>query len=188
MIVAAATTWPETLGLPFTHWSVRKLADHLARSGIRIGRVRLRQILHARGISFLRTRTWKESADPDKDAKLDRIEYVTSRYGRSGCARPTTARMASGTSTAATPSAMTSCGAWSGGAKAPITPWPHRSRSERRSPPRAGGCRADLRVLVSAETDLGTHPGSRRGPVPLLHGAMRNVAEMRGTGGSGGSR
>jgi hypothetical protein len=41
---------------------------------------RLRQILHARGISFQRTRTWKESRDPDRDAKLDRIEYVTSHY------------------------------------------------------------------------------------------------------------
>ena len=45
-----------------------------------IGRERLRQILHARGISFQRTRTWKESRDPDRDAKLDRIEYVTSHY------------------------------------------------------------------------------------------------------------
>jgi hypothetical protein len=44
---------------------------------IRIGRERLRQILHERQISFQRTRTWKESADPDKDAKLDRIEEVT---------------------------------------------------------------------------------------------------------------
>ena len=40
---------------------------------VRTGRERLRQILH-RGISFQRTRTWKESTDPDKDAKLDRIE------------------------------------------------------------------------------------------------------------------
>ena len=47
---------------------------------MRIGRERLRQILHERGISFPRTRTWKESTDPDKDAKLDRIEYVTSHY------------------------------------------------------------------------------------------------------------
>ena len=47
---------------------------------MRIGREWLRQILHARGISFQRTRTWKESADPGKDAKLDRIEYVTSHY------------------------------------------------------------------------------------------------------------
>ena len=47
---------------------------------MRIGRERLRQILHARHISFQRTRTWKESADPDKDAKLDRIEHVTSQF------------------------------------------------------------------------------------------------------------
>jgi hypothetical protein len=47
---------------------------------VRIGRERLRQILHSRHISFQRTRTWKESADPDKEAKLDRIEHVTSRF------------------------------------------------------------------------------------------------------------
>jgi hypothetical protein len=44
------------------------------------GQERLRQILHERGISFQRTRTWKESTDPDRDAKLDRIEYVTSHF------------------------------------------------------------------------------------------------------------
>ena len=54
-------------------------------------RERLRQLLHERGISFQRTRTWKGSADPDRDAKLDRIEYVTSAcpdrcfaFGQSG--------------------------------------------------------------------------------------------------------
>ena len=82
VIVTAATTRPEKLGQPFTRWSLRKLAAYLADRGhpVRIGRERLRQILHARGISFQRTRTWKESRDPDRDAKLDRIEYVTSRY------------------------------------------------------------------------------------------------------------
>jgi hypothetical protein len=67
---------------PFTHWSLRKLAAYLAGRDqpVRISRERLRQVLHARGISFQRTRTWKESADPDRDAKLDRIEYVTSHY------------------------------------------------------------------------------------------------------------
>jgi transposase len=82
-IVTAATTRPEKLGLPFTHWSLRKLAAYLAANpsrAVRIGRERLRQILHGHGISFQRTRTWKESADPDKDAKLDRIEHVTSRF------------------------------------------------------------------------------------------------------------
>jgi transposase len=82
VIVAAARTRPEKLGQPFTHWSLRKLAGYLAGRDwpVRVGRERLRQILHARGISFQRTRTWKESTDPDRDAKLDRIEYVTSRY------------------------------------------------------------------------------------------------------------
>ncbi|MGH3284703.1 MAG: helix-turn-helix domain-containing protein, partial [Streptosporangiaceae bacterium] len=65
VIVAAARTRPEKLGRPFTRWSMRKLAAYLAEGpGIRIGRERLRQILHARGISFQRTRTWKESTDP----------------------------------------------------------------------------------------------------------------------------
>ena len=82
-IVETATTRPARLGRPFTHWSIRKLADYLATGtarSVRIGRERLRQILHARGITFQRTRTWKESRDPDKEAKLDRIEYVTSHF------------------------------------------------------------------------------------------------------------
>jgi transposase len=82
VIVTAATTRPEKLGLPFTCWSLRKLAAYLAGAGqpVVIGRERLRQILHAHGITFQRTRTWKESTDPDRDAKLDRIEEVTSRF------------------------------------------------------------------------------------------------------------
>jgi transposase len=82
-IVTTATTRPEKLGLPFTCWSLRKLAACLAAHPscpVRIGRERLRQILHERRISFQRTRTWKESADPDKDTKLDRIEHVTSKF------------------------------------------------------------------------------------------------------------
>ena len=82
VIVTAATTRPEKLGQPFACWSLRKLAACLADRPrpVRIGRARLRQLLRARGVSFQRTRTWKESADPDRDAKLDRIEYVTSHY------------------------------------------------------------------------------------------------------------
>jgi transposase len=80
VIVTTATTRPEKLGQPFTHWSVRKLAAYLALQGIRVSRERLRQLLHQRGISFQRTRTWKESADPGKEAKLDRIEHVTAAF------------------------------------------------------------------------------------------------------------
>jgi transposase len=82
-IVKTATTRPERLGRPFTRWSIRKLAAYLAENTahpIRIGRERLRVILREHEITFQRTRTWKESHDPDKDAKLDRIEEVTSRF------------------------------------------------------------------------------------------------------------
>lgn len=82
-IVATAKTRPKRLGLPFTHWSIRKLTDHLATGAehrVDIGRERLRQILRGHRISFQRTRTWKESTDPAFDAKLDRIEEVTGRF------------------------------------------------------------------------------------------------------------
>jgi transposase len=70
-IVTTATTRPGALGIPLTHWSVRKLVAYLARDADRrivIGRERLRLILREHHISFQRTRTWKESTDPDKDA------------------------------------------------------------------------------------------------------------------------
>lgn len=82
-IIARATSRPAALGRPFTHWSLRKLCDYLARNRdrqVRIGRERLRQILRENGISFQRTRTWKESTDPGEDTKLDRIEHVTGRF------------------------------------------------------------------------------------------------------------
>ena len=82
-IVATALTRPEKLGRPFTHWSVRKLVDYLGANPVRmvsIGRERLRQLLRERKVSFQRTRTWKESTDPDREAKLDRIEEVTTAF------------------------------------------------------------------------------------------------------------
>ncbi|MDY7091055.1 MAG: IS630 family transposase [Actinomycetota bacterium] len=82
-IVTTATTRPTTLGCPFSHWSLRKLVGYLDRCHERrvvISRERLRQILREAGVSFQRTRTWKESKDPDKEAKLDRIEEVTTKF------------------------------------------------------------------------------------------------------------
>ncbi|HEV7580855.1 MAG TPA: IS630 family transposase [Mycobacterium sp.] len=82
-IIETAKTRPKQLGRPFTQWSIRKLADYLATNKVRrvhLGRERLRQLLRRNDITFQRTRTWKESTDPDKDAKLDRIEEVTSKF------------------------------------------------------------------------------------------------------------
>src|SRR6266540_5460388 len=94
----STSSWPRPppvrrkLGLPFTHWSIRKLTgyvngryghhdpDLVPARAVRIGRERVRVILHQHDISFQRTRTWKTSADPGWDAKLARIEGVMSRF------------------------------------------------------------------------------------------------------------
>lgn len=82
-IVETAKVRPEKLGQPFTHWSIRKLRGFLANNPQRtvaIGRERLRQILDKHRITFQRTKTWKESNDPLKEMKLDRIEEVTTQF------------------------------------------------------------------------------------------------------------
>lgn len=68
---------------PFTRWSLRKLAVYLRRVHgrvMRIGREALRCLLTRRGVTFQRTKTWKESPDPERDAKLDRIEHVLEHF------------------------------------------------------------------------------------------------------------
>ncbi|MGQ0804237.1 MAG: IS630 family transposase [Actinomycetota bacterium] len=82
-IVETAKTRPEKLGRPFTRWSIRKLAQYLGDNDtrvVKIGRERLRQILEREGVTFQRTKTWKESNDPERDAKLDRIEEVLEHH------------------------------------------------------------------------------------------------------------
>lgn len=82
-IVETANTRPEKLGQPFTRWSIRKLRPFLADNPVRkvvIGRERLRELLIKHEITFQKTKTWKESNDPDADAKLDRIAEVTARF------------------------------------------------------------------------------------------------------------
>jgi hypothetical protein len=82
-IVETAKTRPEKLGQHFTRWSVRKLVAFLAANDtriVKIGRERLRQLLVANDVTFQRTKTWKESNDPDRDAKLDRIEHVLEHH------------------------------------------------------------------------------------------------------------
>jgi transposase len=82
-VIQTATTRPRKLGQPFTRWSLRKLAAYLRRVHgrvIRIGREALRLLLARRGITFQRTKTWKESTDPERDAKLDRIEHVLEHF------------------------------------------------------------------------------------------------------------
>nr|WP_234371071.1 TipAS antibiotic-recognition domain-containing protein [Streptomyces sp. XY431] len=83
LVVRTATTRPAEPGQPFTRWSIRKLTAHLRKVHgrvIRIGREALRSLLAGRGVTFQRTKTWKESTDPERDAELDRIEHVLERF------------------------------------------------------------------------------------------------------------
>jgi transposase len=84
-ILEVARTRPRALGLPFTHWSLRKLSDYLRHPpagapAVTVGRQRLGELLHSHRISFQRTRTWKETSDPDAETKLARIEQVIRRF------------------------------------------------------------------------------------------------------------
>ena len=47
---------------------------------IRIGCEALRCLLARRGVTFQRTKAWKESTDPERDAKLDRIDHVLENF------------------------------------------------------------------------------------------------------------
>ncbi len=78
-IITTATQRPTSLGMPFTRWSIRKLAQYLATTNggqIAVSRERLRQILAEEGVTFQRTKTWKESPDPLREQKLARIEWL----------------------------------------------------------------------------------------------------------------
>jgi len=79
LIVKTARKRPRSLGQPWTRWSIRKLVGYLATKKGRkvvVGRERLRQILAEAQITFQRTKTWKESPDPEREAKLARIEHL----------------------------------------------------------------------------------------------------------------
>jgi transposase len=79
LIVKTAKKRPRSLGQPFTRWSIRKLRDYLAKKKgpkVQLSRERLRQVLAEEGVTFQRTKTWKESPDPLKEEKLTRIEHL----------------------------------------------------------------------------------------------------------------
>ena len=136
-ILTTAKARPESVGLPFTRWSIRKLVDYLADNPVRrvaIGRERLWVLLARNDVAFQRTKTWREKNDPLGDQKLDRIEEVLEAFpdrvfafeefgplgllpiggsswsvrdDRSACGRTFTRRPARVSSTAATASVRT---------------------------------------------------------------------------------
>jgi transposase len=84
VMLELAGTRPQDIGLPFTVWSLRKLADHLVRCGVvkEIHATTLGRILREQGFSFQRTKTWKESNDPEFDAKKNASSRSTRKRRR----------------------------------------------------------------------------------------------------------
>lgn len=70
-IVELALIPPRVIGLPFTQWSLGKLRDEVVRRKIvdSISIETVRTVLEKHKISYQRTKTWKESNDPEFDAK-----------------------------------------------------------------------------------------------------------------------
>lgn len=66
---------PQDYGLPFSTWSLSKLSEHLVAKGVvdDISHEGLRVLLREEGVSFQAVKTWKESNDPDFEAKKNRI-------------------------------------------------------------------------------------------------------------------
>ena len=66
---------PVDHGLPFSTWSLAKLADYLVAEGVvdDISHEGLRVLLREEGVSFQALKTWKTSNDPDFEAKKNRI-------------------------------------------------------------------------------------------------------------------
>jgi transposase len=73
-----ALSRPQDHDLPFSTWSLHKLADFLVAEGVveDISHEGLRALLREAGVSFQRLKTWKQSRDPHYEAKKNRILHL----------------------------------------------------------------------------------------------------------------
>jgi transposase len=73
-----AKSKPVEHDLPFSTWSLSKLADFLVAEGVvdDISHEGLRVLLREEGVTFQRVKTWKASKDPDYAAKKARVEHL----------------------------------------------------------------------------------------------------------------
>jgi len=83
-IKKTAKSKPAEHDLPFSTWSLAKLADFLVAGGVvdDISHEGLRVLLRAEGVSFQRVKTWKASKDPRYAQKKARVEQLYAIAGR----------------------------------------------------------------------------------------------------------
>lgn len=74
-IKKVALSRPADRGLPFSTWSLPKLAEVLVAEGVvdDISHEGLRLLLREEGVSFQAVKTWKTSTDPDYEVKKNRV-------------------------------------------------------------------------------------------------------------------
>ncbi len=77
-IKKTARSKPAEHDLPFSTWSLSKLADFLVAEGVvdDISHEGLRMLLREEGVTFQRIKTWKASKDPDYAVKKARVEHL----------------------------------------------------------------------------------------------------------------
>jgi transposase len=70
-LIQIALSRPKDLGEPYTQWSLMKLKEYIERIELvdSISPEGIRKILRASGLSYQRTKTWKESPDPQFEIK-----------------------------------------------------------------------------------------------------------------------
>jgi len=79
-LIRVALSRPEDLGLPFTQWSVSKLRAYCLKGGLipPITDEWVRRLLRREGVSYLHTKTWKQSPDPEFEVKKTASSTSTS--------------------------------------------------------------------------------------------------------------
>src|SRR4029450_1756609 len=94
-ITQLALSRPVDHELPFSTWSLAKLAEFLVAEGVvdDISHEGLRVLLHQEGVSFQVTKTWKQSHDPDFEAKKNRILHLYGLMDGTHTSRPAHARV-----------------------------------------------------------------------------------------------
>ena len=77
-IKKVALSRPQDHNLPFSTWSLSKLAEFLVAEGVvdDISHEGLRVLLREEGVSFHVIKTWKQSNDPDFEAKKNRVLHL----------------------------------------------------------------------------------------------------------------
>ncbi|MCW2279014.1 helix-turn-helix domain-containing protein [Heliophilum fasciatum] len=82
MIIQLAQMPPRAAGMPFTQWSLSKLANAAVQKGIvkTITAETVRVILDKANITYQNTKTWKSSKDPEFEVKKNASNRSTKRH------------------------------------------------------------------------------------------------------------